>query len=242
VYSVGAMPDQYNSTLPGILSRPTEVLLNDFGAGRAAPGSGSASALMGLLVIKLLSTVCKKTIEKSVSGEKTTAFRYIEVQLKSIEARLVILFEKDAQEFDEVVRLRRERDTSSSTNEKAVLARQANTLLEVATNNVLEVAELCISIVDHAVIAFREGWGTVRGDSGAAISAAQAGATSSLFIYNLNIKTLENRNHAAAALTRSNIMQENLQQRQVTIFRCLIDINSEASEALQLDLQLRFEI
>jgi methenyltetrahydrofolate cyclohydrolase len=57
------MADESALNLPAILSRPTSTLLNDFGAGRAAPGSGSASALMALLAIKLLVTVCKKTIQ-----------------------------------------------------------------------------------------------------------------------------------------------------------------------------------
>jgi methenyltetrahydrofolate cyclohydrolase len=234
--------DQPTFDLPAILSRPTSVLLDDFGAGKAAPGSGSASALMALLAIKLLITVCKKTVEKSVSAEKRTSFSYIEAQLNSLEPKLIELFEKDAREFDEVVKLRRARDEADTPGQKAALARQANDLLEIATNNVLEVTEACLAIVDHAVVAFREGWSSVRGDSGAAISAASAGATSGIFISNLNIKTLENRVFAASALTRSNNLQANLQRKQLTIFRCLADINAEATEALQLDLQLRLEI
>jgi methenyltetrahydrofolate cyclohydrolase len=236
------MTEQPDLNLPAILLRPASVLLDDFGAGQASPGSGSASALMALLSIKLLLTVCKKTVQKTTSTEKKNAFRYIEEQLKLLEPQLIELFEKDAREFDEVVRLRRQRDDAKRPNEKMMLARQANSLLEGATNNVLEVTEKCLAIVDHAVVAFREGWGSVRGDSGAAIASASAGATSGIFISNLNIKTLENRQYATSALARSNVLQANLQEKQATIFRCLADINSEATEALELDLQLRFEV
>jgi methenyltetrahydrofolate cyclohydrolase len=236
------MADQSSLNLSTILSRPTSVLFDDFGAGKEAPGSGSASALMALLAIKLLGTVCKKTIEKSTSAEKTISFRYIEGQLNLLEPKLIELFEKDAREFDQVVSLRKARDVAKTQSEKSALARQANALLEVATDNVLEVTEACLVIVDYAVSAFRDGWGSVRGDSGAAISAASAGATSGIFIANLNIKTLENRNYATSALDRSDRLQANLQQKQGVIFRCLADINSEATEALQLDLQLRLEI
>lgn len=40
-----------------LLTRPASQLLDDFGAGRASPGAGSATALMGLLAAKLLVTV-----------------------------------------------------------------------------------------------------------------------------------------------------------------------------------------
>lgn len=236
------MPEQTILNLPTVLSRPTSVLLDDFGAGRAAPGSGSAAALMALLAIKLTSTVCKKTIQKYPNTEKSTSFGYIETQLALLEPRLVALFEKDAREFDEVVRLRKARDEVATPAERAAYARQANSLLETATDNVLQISQACLSIVDFAVIAFREGWPSVRGDSGAAISAASAGATSGIFISNLNIKTLENRNYASDALAKSNALQGDLQSKQLTIFRCLADINAEATKALELDLQLSLEV
>ena len=41
------------------LTKPTnELFLNDFGAGNASPGSGSAAALMGLLSVKLERPKC----------------------------------------------------------------------------------------------------------------------------------------------------------------------------------------
>ncbi len=47
-----------------LLEKPTTELLDAFGAGNASPGSGSAAALMGLLAVKLLITVCDKSLTK----------------------------------------------------------------------------------------------------------------------------------------------------------------------------------
>lgn len=42
-----------------LLNKPTSELFNDFGAGKASPGSGSAAALLGVLSAKMLCTVCE---------------------------------------------------------------------------------------------------------------------------------------------------------------------------------------
>jgi methenyltetrahydrofolate cyclohydrolase len=232
-----------------ILSRPTSVLLNDFGAGKASPGSGSASALMGLLAIELVKTVCKKTIEKNdvpeqnkINIDKIATFRFIKEQIDVLKIKLTNLFEKDALEFDQIVKLRLSAKASANPTDKASITRKANVLLETATNNILEISTACLTVTDYAITSFQEGWGAVRGDSGAAISSASAGATAAIFIINLNLKTLENRTYAVETLERSNEMLNTLRRKQSTIFACLADINTEATEALEQNLQLRFEI
>ena len=67
-----------------LLERPAGQLLNDFGAGKASPGSGSAAALMGLLAVKLLVTVCDKSATKPECKKKERVLTYIKEHVQLI--------------------------------------------------------------------------------------------------------------------------------------------------------------
>ena len=233
--------DQQIAEIPGLLSKPTSLLLDEFGAGNASPGSGSASALMGLLAIKLLMTVCRKSLAKPKLQDKKMQFQFILEKLNTIEPQLQSLFQKDADEFDEVVKVRIRRDAAEKSTEKAQLTTQANALLEVATDNAFAITDLSLQLIDLGIVAFREGWAHVRGDSGSAISVAVSGAMSGIFIANLNLKTLSTRNYARENMNRCNDLISDLQQKQSRVFACVAAINSEATEAIQSDLQLKLE-
>ena len=220
-----------------LLARPATELLSNFGAGKASPGSGSAAALMGLLSCKLIITVCVKSLEKSDLRKSHETFRYIQSQVTDvIEPKLKDLFEKDAKEFEEVVRLRMARDKSVDVLEKSSLSRQANDLLETATNNSFEIIDQCFKLVDHGIVVFSNGWHAVRGDSGAAISAAVAGVTSGIFISNLNLKALKDRKFALDNIHRCEDLYNQLSQKQSRAFECVTSLNSEAIDAIQLEL------
>ncbi|KVN34055.1 hypothetical protein WJ63_04190 [Burkholderia pyrrocinia] len=64
-----------------LLTLPASQLLNDFGAGKASPGSGSAAALMGLLAAKLIRTVCSKSLEKDECRPVERLLRHIREQM-----------------------------------------------------------------------------------------------------------------------------------------------------------------
>jgi methenyltetrahydrofolate cyclohydrolase len=227
--------------LPKLLDKPASTLLADFGAGGAAPGSGSAGALMGLLAIKLLITVCKISLRKTSLASRRSTFEYVVNQLLEIEPRLQELFEKDAREFDRVVKLRVERDLADSSAAKGRLGRQANALLETATDNAFEITDLSLKLIDLGISIFSDGWPAVRGDSGAAIAVAVSSATSGIFIANLNLKTLGTRNYSRTNIDRCNQLMEALQDKQQQVFQCVADINAEAASAVQNDLQLPLE-
>lgn len=219
------------------LAKPTSNLLDDFGAGNASPGSGSAAALMGLLAAKLIITVCNKSIEYSKDEKDKKVFLYIIDQIETtIEPKLKELFEKDALDFDKVVELRKQRDKETISSKKSALSRESNDLLEKATDYVFEIIELCMSLIDHAVIVFESGWHAVRGDSGASISAAMAGVTSGIFVANLNLKTLKDRKYATSNISRCEDYYSRLQTKQTKAFSCLVSLNSEALDAIQLEL------
>jgi len=219
-----------------LLDRSTGQLLKDFGAGKASPGSGSAAALMGLLSAKLLVTVCDKSASKPECKSNEKVLSYIKEQVQAIEPRLVELFEKDAREFDEVVTLRIARDKADSAQEKSKLSRQSQELLETATDNAFHIIEQCMKLIDHGVVVFESGWHAVRGDSGAALSAAIAGVMSGIFIANLNIKTLKGRKYAVDNLHRCDDLYQELSAKQAKAFSCVTSLNAEAIASIQLEL------
>jgi formiminotetrahydrofolate cyclodeaminase len=219
------------------LERPTNKLLDNFGSGNASPGSGSAAALMGLLAAKLTITVCIKSIEYEKDESKRKTFEYIKTQIEtSIEPKLKELFENDAQDFNRVVELWRERAVETSVSKKTAISREANDLLEKATDYVFEIMDLCMTLIDHAVVVFENGWPTVRGDSGAAISAAMAGVSSGIFVTNLNLKTLKGRKFAQKNISKCDDYYNRLQIKQEKAFSCVVSLNAEALDAIQLEL------
>jgi len=67
-----------------LLARPTTELLDEFGAGNASPGSGSAAALMGLLAAKLLITVCDKSLTKPECAEHVVGLTHIKNRFRPL--------------------------------------------------------------------------------------------------------------------------------------------------------------
>lgn len=228
-----------------LLAQPANQLLDAFGAGQASPGSGSAAALMGLLSVKLIRTVCLKSLQKNPERNMEVTLRHLLDELDAIEPSLRALFEKDAGEFDEIVRLRIARDEATDPDVKSTTSRRANDLLQVATDNTFKIIDLCLPLIDHGVTVFEHGWQSVRGDSGAAISSAIAAVTSGLFIANLNIKGLKERNYARDNIDRCAALLALLQQKQQTALGCVTSLNAEALDSLAVEgsvsLQLPLE-
>jgi methenyltetrahydrofolate cyclohydrolase len=215
-----------------LLAQPANVLLDAFGAGKPSPGSGSAAALMGLLSVKLIRTVCLKSLEKNLGRDTDVTLRHILEELDASEPALRSLFEKDAHEFEEIVRLIIDRDRAVAQDAKSALSREINRKLEIATDNVFHVIDLCLPLIDRGVTVFEHGWGTVRGDSGAAISAAIAAVTSGLFIANLNIKWLKGRKYGSENIGRATALRDLLQQKQQIALGCVASLNAEALDSL----------
>lgn len=220
-----------------ILARPTNQLLNDFGAGKASPGSGSAAALLGLLAARMIITVCDISSGKNECRNSFNEFEVIKKQIEeSIAPALQELFEKDAKDFERVVELRVLRDTATDQNEKAKFSRESLDLLQTATDYTFEVANHSLNLMQYGVVIFENGWHAVRGDSGVTISAAMSAGMSSIFIINLNLKTLKRRKYAKENLARIQELQRKLGSLQTKAFSCVTDISTESLETIQLEL------
>ncbi|WP_299156199.1 cyclodeaminase/cyclohydrolase family protein [uncultured Tenacibaculum sp.] len=221
-----------------ILSRPTNQLLNDFGAGKASPGSGSAAALLGLLSSKMIHTVCSISLTKQECYEHHTQFKFISKQVEeNIVPKLKELFEKDAKDFEKVVNLRIARDKSTNRTEKSNYSRQSLDLLQIATDYTFEVANTALTLMEYGVRIFNNGWHAIRGDSGVSISAAMSAVMSSIFIINLNLKTLKRRKYAKENFKKVQELQTKLDNLQTKAFSCVSLISHESLDSIQLELR-----
>lgn len=243
-----------NESRKGLLEQSANKLLDDFGSGRAAPGSGSAAALMGILSGKLITTVCSLTLDKvdlerlEVNQNKTPSlgpkflqyekeYNYIISEIAcNIEPRLKQLFEDDAKQFEEVIRLRKESNVAKlqgDSRKKSKLDSESKDLLEKVTLFVFEMAEQCIKLISHGNFVFDKAYPAVKGDSGAAISSAIAGVTSCIFIINLNLKSLGRRKFAKDKKIECDALYDQLQRLQAEAFSRVGALSGEALESIQ---------
>lgn len=196
-----------------LIALPTGELLAEFGRGSHTPGSGSAAALMGLLAAQLTLTVCKISTLDAVASASQLRFLAGRLEERFIPS-LERLFQKDADDFDRIVNLRRQRDTAEDDAARRRFREAALRGLEQATELVLDIGDLCLELADHGMIVFESGARKVRGDSGAAISSALAGAMTSIFIANLNLKSFQGGRWAVGIQNRVNGMHGMLLAKQ----------------------------
>lgn len=228
-----------NELIPstGLLELPARMLLDKFGAGTHAPGSGSAAALMGILSAKLIITVGKLSLSKSQYRQDHSKIEYI-IKLieEDIEPDLRRLFDRDAVIFDEVIKLRVERDKAEDKNEKRRLGDKAIQKLRVATDIPIQICELCIRLIDHGIAMFDIGFQAARGDSGAAVSSAVAGAMSGIFVVSLNLRSFKQGEWASAKRKRVAELQKELEIKQLEAFGRVSHLKAEDVEGMSLDL------
>lgn len=177
-----------------LIDIPTGELLEKFGAGQHKPGSGSASALQGMISAQMLRTVIELTLDPK---HKSKYFLHVE-QLAKIKAdiedriypNLVNLFQEDSDLFDIVINLREARNAEQDPVRKKMKAEKAMQSLKPATEIPLRIAEYCLELGDYAVFVFDNGFKSARGDSGVALNSAISGISSSLYIVELNLQSI----------------------------------------------------
>ncbi|TRY29777.1 cyclodeaminase/cyclohydrolase family protein [Aliiglaciecola sp. M165] len=244
-------------TTSRLLDRSVNNLLNDFGAGNSAPGSGSAAALMGILAGKLITTVCSLSIKKSEQEKlgidngsiKSNQLKYIQFENQfrfiiediqnNIEPQLKLLFEEDSREFEKVVKLRKQRIQAENESNKELQSKynkESLDKLQQVTDFVFQISEQCFKLIDHGNFIFDKAYTAVRGDSGAAISAAIAGVTSSIFIINLNLVSLSRRNWSKEKKKACDDIYEKLQIKQLEAFSRVGALSSEVVETMQIKM------
>lgn len=191
---------------------------------------------MGLLAAKLVITVGALTLQRQ---DYAKVHPSIEVIRKKIETDIVPLllqlFQRDAEVFDEVIKARRARDKSSDEKEKRKHGDVALEKLREATEIPFEIADACLRLIDHAVVVFDAGFKGARGDTGAAVSAALAGAMSAVFVINLNLKSFRSSEWAKQQRARCDALQEALVQKQANALERVTQLRTEQLESIGLD-------
>jgi formiminotetrahydrofolate cyclodeaminase/Zn-dependent peptidase ImmA (M78 family) len=173
-----------------LLSLSADTLLNKFGSGKHAPGSGSAAALIGLLAAKLVVTVGQLTLAKVKYKKHHRAVEVSSARIQSVLIpALAHLFQEDAEAFDKVIDARRARDKATDEYLRRKHAEDALHQLKLATAIPFKIAEACLELIDHSSNIFDVGFEGARGDTGVALSASVAGVLSAVFVINLNLKS-----------------------------------------------------
>lgn len=221
----------------GLMTIPAGKLLDKFGSGTHAPGSGSAAALMGILSAKLIITVGKLSLKKDEYKADHSKIKYINDRIeKDIEPELKRLFDEDARIFDEVISFRVARDKATDKNEKRRLGEQANNKLRLATDIPIQICELSLRLIDHGTAMFDMGFKAARGDSGAAVSSAVAGAMSAIFVVSLNLRSFKQSDWAQSKRKRVAELERELEIKQLDAFGRVSQLKEEDVEAMSLDL------
>ncbi len=216
-----------------LLGLPAETLLNKFGSGKHAPGSGSAAALMGLLSAKLVITVGQLTLvrkgyEVHHSEIKGACDRIQAVVVPKLER----LFQEDAEIFDRVIAARRARDGATGPREKRRLSELALEELKNATAIPFNIAEACLELIDLAAVVFDGGFKGARGDTGAAISSAVAGVLASVFVINLNLKSFRGSYWARQQRKQCDELQARVTDKYEAALTRVLQLRAEDLEAL----------
>jgi formiminotetrahydrofolate cyclodeaminase len=198
-----------------LLDLKANTLLNKFGRGGHVPGSGSAAALMGLLSAQLLVTVATLTLGKpKYEAHHIAIGQALRDTQDRIYPELCDLFQADADVFDAVIATRKARNRAQGTAAYEALAEAATEQLKLATDIPFRIAEACLDLVAHSILIFDSGFEAARGDSGAALSSAFAGANSAVFIVNLNLKSFEGTYWARQQRARCDEVRERLKAAQ----------------------------
>lgn len=178
---------------PCLLELPTKSLLEKIGAGNHKPGSGSATALNGILTCKLLLTVIQLTLEpkrKKTYEKYYLEFTRIQHDINNrIGPRLESLFQEDSEQFDNAIRKRKQRDLETNQSKKNQLDQEALKELARSTELPIEIANLSIVLTEYSIYVFDNGFKSARGDSGVAISSALSSISGCISIISLNLQS-----------------------------------------------------
>ncbi|MBD0851865.1 cyclodeaminase/cyclohydrolase family protein [Maribacter arenosus] len=220
------------------LSVPALELIEAFGEGNHIPGSGSASALSGLIGVELMKTVLKLSIGREGYEDKKKEFEFI---LKTIEEQFIDtyknLFNSDIKIFHDVSYYRRLRDKAAEgSTEKEKYGQTAVDKLKEATDIPIEICETSLQLMKNAFFIFDNGYKATRGDSGVAISNLLSSAQGALFIVFLNLKTLKKSQWKEDKMKKAVSLALRFTQIQKEAYRRVISLYNESSDDNQLTL------
>lgn len=171
-----------------LIEIPLGELLDKFGAGSHKPGSGSAAALLAMVSAKMVITVIELTKEKPAYAKYVPHFMEISELIENrYYPELVALFQRDSDEFDGVILLRRQRDDETNLVKRRKVVENLEKAMRIATQIPLRIAELSLDLGNMAIEVFDHGFKAVRGDSGVGLTSAISAISGCMYIVELNL-------------------------------------------------------
>ena len=132
--------------VPNLLQLPTSKLLDEFGAGRHKPGSGSAAALLGLVACKMMQTVVTVTRRNSTYAPNMPQLDFVASVLATRnEPFFRDAVQRDSEQFDKYYKAAMAKRAATDAAEKRRLTDRAREELIPATEIPLDIARPTVS-------------------------------------------------------------------------------------------------
>lgn len=174
-----------------LIELSTKELLIKFGSGNHKPGSGSAAAFQGMLSAKLARTVIDLSLQRDLYKIHHPKLTQMALAIdERIYPSLVHYFQLDSEQFDRVIKLRRQRNEENDPIKKRAIKKELEDALLPATQTPIMIATLCAELGGFTLYLFEHGFKAARGDSGVALTNATATIAGCLSIINLNLLSL----------------------------------------------------
>jgi formiminotetrahydrofolate cyclodeaminase len=225
--------------IPNFLQMPTEALLEEFGAGRHKPGSGSAAALLGLIACKIMKTVVTVTLRNPRYSANFSQLDFVRSLLSERHEQFFHeAVQRDAVQFDRCFRARLARNACTDPTEKRRLSDRARKELIPATEMPLAISEHALEVADRGLLVFDLGARHTRGDSGVAVSSALSSCSGALFVVYLNLLEFREGQWARATRAKADMIAERYQILQMEQFRRVSRMQAEGIPENQLELAI----
>ena len=218
---------------------PTQTLLDEFGAGRHKPGSGSAAALLGLVACKMMQTVVTVTLR---NPQYVANFAQIKFVGEALTSRHEPFFrdavQRDSIQFDRYYQAMQARRAINDPIEKRRLNDRCREELMPETEIPLEIAQHALETAERGMVVYDIGARHARGDSGVAVSAALSSCSGALFIVYLNLLQFREGRWATTMRTNADSIAVRFQALQFEQFRRVSRIQAEGIESPHPELEL----
>jgi formiminotetrahydrofolate cyclodeaminase len=240
----GVLGYRYNMshpTIPNLLQLPTQKLLDEFGAGRHKPGSGSAAALLGLVACKMMQTVITVTRRNPQPQyvANMSQLDFVESKLKERDEPFFRdAVQRDSEQFDRYFKALAAKRAAPSDAEKSRLAELARQELVPTTEIPLGIARQAVETAERGLAVFDLGVRHARGDSGVAVSSALSSCSGALFIVYLNLLSSREGRWAVATRAEADRIAERYHVLQIEQFKRVSRIQAEGVPDAQIEMQL----
>ncbi|MCX6776521.1 MAG: cyclodeaminase/cyclohydrolase family protein [Candidatus Micrarchaeota archaeon] len=176
--------------------------LDELASPSAAPGGGSASALLCSTAASLVCMVCHLTIGKKGYEESEPELKRVLEEAEVLRKKTEDLIDEDTNAFKKVMAAYKIPEENTQRN---VMIQNA---LKDATATPLEVARIGVRILELAkIVAFRGNINSVS-DAGGAALAADAGFRGAIFNVKINLKSMNDETFKGTTKIELNALEE----------------------------------